>query len=453
MALPEKRRGTAWAVLDVPWRKMPKKALKHKKRRRRPPTIAAMQAAQAARAARAGGSAAGAPPPRAAPAPAPAPPRPAADMKMVQAKKATIVKERKVYAVGGDDENGTIMTSMVIWDATRRPPPPASAGGGAGAPWAGRPRTTPVPLRFISAAAAWLRGRLYLTGGNITADAGAGADDGHYTVTLVTEKQVLCWDPAAKPGAGWQPVAGLLTGRLGHAAVVLGGALYVLGGEDEDDILASVERYDPDQDTWVYVTPMTTVRNGVAAAVLDGRIIAVGGTREGPHDINTLRSCESYDPVADKWEALPDMATARCGPAVTVLGGRLWVTGGYRGGQHDLTTVEVFDPATNAWETKAPMTTGRSNHALAVLFGELHAIGGYLETSVEKYDAQADRWTPVPAMALPEVRKGTTWAVLDVAMPKMARAKQAAVVTYSSTGPHTTIFQVRPERASYAHRL
>ena len=84
----------------------------------------------------------------------------------------------------------------------------------------------------------------------------------------------------------------------------------------------------------------------------------------------------------------------------------------------------TFDPATNAWDrSKAPMTTVRTCHALAVLFGELHAIGGDEETSVEKYDAQADRWTPVPAMALPEVRNYTAWAVLDC--PWRKRPKKA----------------------------
>ena len=108
-----------------------------------------------------------------------------------------------------------------------------------------------------------------------------------------------------------------------------------------------------------------------------------------------------------------------------MLGGRLWVTGGVGAQVGAQTTVEVFDPATNEWDgSKASMTTGRLYHALAVLHGELHAIGGDGETSVEKYDAQADRWTPVPAMALPEQRDDTAWAVLD--RPWRKKPKRAA---------------------------
>jgi hypothetical protein len=305
-----------------------------------------------------------------------------------------------VYSVGGRGK-----TSSFVWDATRRPPPPSAAGGGAGAgagvgaAW-NAAEVPALPAGVVHAAAAWLRGRLYLTGGS------SGT------------KRVLCWDPTAKPGAGWRRVAELLAGRYGHAAVVLGGSLYVLGGHGGDRCLANVERYDSDQDTWVSVAPMPTAKGYFAAAVLDDRIIAVGGW-DGNND---LRSCARYDPVADKWEALPNLPTARCGLAATVLGGRLWVTGGY--GRGERTTVEVFNPATNAWDqSKAPMTTDRCYHALAVLFGELHAIGGTYQTSVEKYGAQADRWTPVPAMALPERRNYTAWAVLDC--PWRKRPKKA----------------------------
>jgi hypothetical protein len=286
-------------------------------------------------------------------------------------------------------------------------------------------------------------------------------------------------------------MANLNFSRLGHAAVVLGGALYVIGGHSgwTAGSTASVERYDPDQNKWVAVAPMTVARNGAAAAVLNGRIVAAGGYNNG---IGILQSCESYDPDQNKWEALPDMATARSGSAVTVLGGRLWLTGGGVGTA--ATTVEVFDPATKVWDqTKAPMTTGRRHHALAVLFGELHAIGGSKETSVEKYDAQADLWALVPAMALPEKRRGTAWAVLDVPwrkMPKKAlkhkkrrrplptaaeiaalraaqaapappeaaevieRAKEAAKVIETIRAPTYTLIRMRPEeKASYAHHL
>ena len=104
------------------------------------------------------------------------------------------------------------------------------------------------------------------------------------------------------------------------------------------------------------------------------------------------------------------MATGRTTAAAAVLDGKLWVAGGWDSDDIALASVEVFDPASNTWDaTKAAMTTGRYGHALAVLDGELHAVGGPGKTSVEKYDPQADSWSVVPGMALPEGRMKMGW--------------------------------------------
>ena len=50
---------------------------------------------------------------------------------------------------------------------------------------------------------------------------------------------------------------------------------------------------------------MGTARWNHAAAVLDGKLYAVGG-----HGGNDSRSCERYDPAADAWEPVPDLAAA-----------------------------------------------------------------------------------------------------------------------------------------------
>jgi len=55
------------------------------------------------------------------------------------------------------------------------------------------------------------------------------------------------------------------TARYYLAAAVLGGHLYALGGSD-GIYLNTVERYDPDLNTWTAVAAMSTARNGLAAA-------------------------------------------------------------------------------------------------------------------------------------------------------------------------------------------
>jgi N-acetylneuraminic acid mutarotase len=55
-----------------------------------------------------------------------------------------------------------------------------------------------------------------------------------------------------------------------HSVCVLDGLMYVMGGEDSDQTLASVHRFDPVVDTWSEVVPMSFGRSGFGALVLNG---------------------------------------------------------------------------------------------------------------------------------------------------------------------------------------
>ena len=165
--------------------------------------------------------------------------------------------------------------------------------------------------------------------------------------------------------------------------------------------MASVERYNPNTNTWVTVANMATGRVGHKAAMLNGKLYAVGGHRGG----GDLKSCECYDPVADTWEQLPDMPSAREDLGVAVLDGKLWAAGGFT--SERLTTVEVLDPVTNTWDaSRANLINPRDEFNLVVLNGELHAVGGRsIEyNSVEKYNLQTNTWCVVPEMELPSTR-------------------------------------------------
>ena len=106
----------------------------------------------------------------------------------------------------------------------------------------------------------------------------------------------------------WESVAPMGTARTGHAAAVLDGKLYAVGGfNDDDGYLSSVERYDPALNAWEAVAPMATARYAHAVAVLDGKLYAVGGDGGGTR----LSSVERYDPSVGAWEAVAPMAAAR----------------------------------------------------------------------------------------------------------------------------------------------
>lgn len=94
----------------------------------------------------------------------------------------------------------------------------------------------------------------------------------------------------------------LPTPRGGFATAVVGGEIFVIGGEGGNKTYDQVEAYDPSTDRWRSLKPMPTKRHGIQAAVCNGGIyIAAGGKTQGggnPTDVHevlfpggTARSC------------------------------------------------------------------------------------------------------------------------------------------------------------------
>ena len=107
------------------------------------------------------------------------------------------------------------------------------------------------------------------------------------------------------------------TARGGPAAAAIDGKLYVMGGNDGQNRLSSVERFDPAKNAWEAVAPMSTARTCPAAAAIDGKLYVMGG-----HDgQNRLSSVERYDPATNEWAAMTSMAlgvVTRSGCAVSM---------------------------------------------------------------------------------------------------------------------------------------
>lgn len=60
-------------------------------------------------------------------------------------------------------------------------------------------------------------------------------------------------------------------GRHQSAVCELGGYLYIIGGAESWNCLNTVERYNPENNTWSLIAPMNVARRGAGVAVLDGK--------------------------------------------------------------------------------------------------------------------------------------------------------------------------------------
>lgn len=204
------------------------------------------------------------------------------------------------------------------------------------------------------------------------------------------------------PGAdAWKALAPMPTKRGAAAAAAVNGKIYVIGGatlapgatqpyldfKARQNVLGTVEEYDPAANSWRARASMPTPRNHVAIGAINGKIYVAGGRVGAPYiglssDISVT---EVYDPAADQWGAvLARMPTARSAMAYGVHGGRLLTAGGEWQDptmQAVFRSFEAYDPATNTWTTLPPMALARHGLAGAVVGNRFYAISGDLQSA------------------------------------------------------------------------
>jgi len=210
-------------------------------------------------------------------------------------------------------------------------------------------------------------------------------------------------EPLLRTFAGMQMLNHSLLGALhGDSARRRMGfeKLYIVGGYDGSGAMATFYRYDSMANVWEAMAPMSTARSASAAAAVDDKLYVMGG-----YDDESLSSVERYDPAKNAWEAVAPTSTARYASAAVVVDGKLYVMGGAGDHGNALSSVERYDPAKNAWEAVAPTSTARYASAAVVVDGKLYVMGGYDAagtslSSVERYDPAKNAWEAVAPMSM-----------------------------------------------------
>jgi len=100
----------------------------------------------------------------------------------------------------------------------------------------------------------------------------------------------------------WENAQSMNIARNRLAAVCLNDTIYAIGGGskgiDEKGVVKSVEKFVPNINEWSFVSDMNTARWGHAACVMDGKIYVIGGKDQYGMDISTI---ECYNPAIDCW--------------------------------------------------------------------------------------------------------------------------------------------------------
>lgn len=231
---------------------------------------------------------------------------------------------------------------------------------------------------------------------------------------------------------------------LHHPAwVELNGKIYLFGGFVKPEKgpsawvpIGSSWEYDPRNDSWKALAPMSRKRGAAAAAVVGGKVYVIGGASMHPgsketaiHPARPHRSVDTnevYDPATNTWETRQTMPTARNHAFIGVVNNKIYVIGGRVGAAFitrasNTGIVEEYDPATDQWGAlKAPMPNPRSAGASGTFKGKIYAAGGEERSTgpwqrtfraVEVYDPATNRWIILPDMTFP--RHGLAGDILN----------------------------------------
>jgi DNA-binding CsgD family transcriptional regulator len=264
-----------------------------------------------------------------------------------RSRLALVAAGDKLYAIGGEGAGG-VSDEVDIYD-------PDSNGWLSGA-------RKPIPVANISGAL--LDGRIYVPGG-----------------TLGRTSPVSPDQPTATPAQG----ASLSPLRP-----------FVLPLAASHGVIAALEVYDPQADTWSDAAPLPAPRAAYALTVQDGKLYLFGGWDGTSYRAETY----AYDPRSNTWAALTSMPERRGFMAAGSLQGLIYVVGGYDGEQ-ELSTTEAYDPTgegskTGPWSVKAPLNEARAGLGLVSLSNHLYAIGGGWDNTLaynEEYDVLSGAWS------------------------------------------------------------
>src|SRR6185436_18552956 len=104
----------------------------------------------------------------------------------------------------------------------------------------------------------------------------------------------------------WEPRASLPAARQETAVVALDGKVYVIGGFDQaQQIVATVEAWDPATDTWTARAPLPAPVHHANAAAVAGKIYVAGALQSSA--FTAVGSTWAYDPAANTWSARASM--------------------------------------------------------------------------------------------------------------------------------------------------
>ncbi|XP_006879528.1 PREDICTED: kelch-like protein 38 [Elephantulus edwardii] len=237
-----------------------------------------------------------------------------------------------------------------------------------------------LPARLYKASAVTLHRSVYVTGGMAVSAGKSLVSPSVYIFSLKLNQ--------------WRLGEPMLVARYSHRSATHKNFIFSIGGlGDRQEVLGSMERYDSICNVWESMAHMPVDVLHPAVAVKDQRLYLFGGedTMQNP-----VRLIQVYHISRNTWFKMETrMIKNVCAPAV-VLGEWLVIVGGYT------RRILAYDPKSNKFVKCADMKDRRMHHGATVIGNKLYVTGGRRLTadcSIEDsdafdcYDPETDVWT------------------------------------------------------------
>jgi hypothetical protein len=214
--------------------------------------------------------------------------------------------------------------------------------------------------------------------------------------------------PSAPIALGWTTRAPAPTARIEMATAVLGDRVYLVGGLTGEGVtVTTMEVHDPVTDTWAPGPDYPAPVHHAMAAVVGGTLYVAGGYDADWHATRGVHRLGDQG-----WEPVARLPMARAAGAMVALDGRLYLAGGIDVRGDVARAMQVYDPATDTWATADGPPTPREHLGGAVVDGRFVTVGGRVYGAqvgaAEAFDPLTGSWEQLPELPTPRAGLGVT---------------------------------------------
>ena len=209
-----------------------------------------------------------------------------------------------------------------------------------------------------------------------------------------------CYDPLYNL---WTPIkAPEIVKKDTMAVVTHQGYLYVVGGYNEDDeVISTVERYNPHTKRWQKVASLSCPRSGVCAVTYGNYLYAVGGSKD-TQVTERMDIVERFDPRSNAWNKLPSTHANRAYASGVAVRGKVFVFGGI--GEESTAanpSCEMYDLAANMWTAIATTVSLKHGASVASFKGQIYVFSYFQhgqdeeKLALQVYDIEKNEWKDI----------------------------------------------------------